>query len=80
MSAIAESLLHFDRHSESKLRKAAARTHHPHNADCSGNVHDRRSHFAACEDRSDEDRHALFIDDPVKFLGVDVISKNMDGG
>ena len=47
--------------------------------DCSGNVRDRRS-FAACEDRSDEDGHALFIDDPVKFSGVDVISKNMYGG
>ena len=28
----------------------------------------------------DEDGHAPFIDGPVKFSGVDVISKNMDGG
>jgi len=31
--------------------------------------------FVACEDRSDEDGHALFIGDPVKLSGVDVISK-----
>jgi hypothetical protein len=28
----------------------------------------------------DEDGHALFIDDPVKFSGGDVISEKMDGG
>lgn len=28
----------------------------------------------------DEDGHVLFIDDPVKLSGDDVISTNMDGG